>query len=194
MSRLCLLPLATLLLAPSCSSTTTIAVFPANCAVYINGKHYGPSPARVVLPNTAFGSYTLTLKQQETTVFHEVLPLEFVAWGIFWPPGGMFYNLHAVSPEYEIDVNAKAEPPSEERQKPHRQSKNAAANILTDMGFDFLDRGFLREARYYLEVASRVDTQYPDALLGMAIYHRKKGSIDETRTWLARYSDACRIR
>lgn len=187
MRRLLLILIAVPLSA--CSSTTRITTYPRSYAVSIDGVEHGPSPATVLLPNTTFGGYTLTVKDGEKTVFEDRLELEFVPWGPFWPPMGIFYNLFAAAPEYEIDVAARSEPPSEERPKPHRSSRHPAGKVLTDLGFQFLDRGFLLEARYYLEVALRIDPNYPDAILGMAIYHHQKGE-DEAGAWLARYAEA----
>ncbi len=182
----------------ACSAQTKITTYPRAYRVLIDGKDRGESPATVVLPNRTFGDYTISLADEAgNELFRQLLPMEVLAWGIFWPPFGVFYNLFAVAPEYEIDVSATSavggQPqsrPSEERDNPPLKSQNAAVNIWMDLGFGLLDKGWLREARFYFDVALRVDPKYPDAMLGMAIYHRQKGADEAAQEWLDRYRAA----
>lgn len=179
----------------ACSSQTKITTYPRAYRVLIDGKDRGESPATLVLANRTFGDYTITLVDDAgNEVFRQLLPMEVIAWGIFWPPFGFFYNIFAASPEYEIDVSATAvlagQTPSrasDERENPLVPSKNAAVNIWTNIAFNLLDQGWLKEARFYLEVSLRVDPKYPDAMLGMAIYTRKKGEDEAAQAWLDRY-------
>ncbi len=179
----------------ACSTQTKITTYPRAYRVLIDGKDRGESPATLVLGNRAFGDYTIALVDDAgNEVFRQLLPMDVIAWGIFWPPFGFFYNLFAASPEYEIDVSATAvlagQSPSlasDERENPVIPSKNAAVNIWTNIAFNLLDKGWLREARFYLELSLRVDAKYPDAMLGMAIYTRKKGEDEAAQEWLDRY-------
>ena len=170
-------------LLPACASTSRITTYPGSYDIFINGARIGTSPATVTLPNTTFGRYAVILKEQDREIYSEILETEYVPWAIVWPIFGL-------AAEYELDVSAKEEPPSAERKKPIKVSQNPAVNVFTDLAFQFLDRGFLLEAQWYLGHAIRNDPFYPDAMLGMALYHRQKGAVEETKAWLLRYKEA----
>ncbi len=182
----------------ACSSTTTIHTFPRAFQVVIDNESRGPSPATVTLGNRTFGAYEVVLLDENgKEVFRDALPMEFVPWGLFWPPFGVFYNLFAVAPRCEIDVTAvtslDGQPvnrASDEREQPPRKSANAAVNIWTDMGFALLDQGWLLQASDFFNLSLQVDPKYPDAMLGLAICCRQRGAGGEAEQWLERYRGA----
>jgi hypothetical protein len=182
----------------SCASQTTIITFPRACQVRIDGKTYGTSPAKVLLPNRTFGDYTITLHDEGgTEVFRDKLPLDFVVWGIFWPPLGFLYNLFGAAPCYEIDTSVAAArgvgggvKPSDERDQPPAKSRFPEVDSWTNLGFELLDRGWLSQARFYFELGHRVDPKCREPILGLAIYHRQKGDTAKAQEWVRRYLEA----
>lgn len=177
------LGLGAMSLLTACSSTTTIHTFPRAFQVVIDNEGRGPAPATVTLGNRTFGAYELLLLDENgKEVFRDVLPMEFVPWGPFWPPFGVFYNLFAVAPRCEIDVTAvtsrDGQPvirASEKREQPPRKSANAVVNIWTDMGFALLEQGWLSQASDFFYLSLQVDPKYPDAMRASPSAAARKG-------------------
>ncbi len=188
MNILRLLGVGLALSAISCSATTRVETFPADAeaSIEVAGKPCKRGQ-EIRLPNTTFGSYPLRIKDSSGNVLlARPLPMRFLAWGLFWPPFGVFYNLYAVEPVCEIDL--KPGKPSEERDPALAPPRNAAVKIWMKTAFDSLDAGMLSEAPFYLRLAMRVDPRYPDPALGLAIYHRQKGEMDKARELVEKYN------
>ena len=168
----------------SCASSTRFVTYPEPCTVLLDGVESGQSGEPITIPYRTFGDYFVVLKNAAgQEIYRETLPTDYFAGFVVWP-------IWAPAATYEIDTSVANGPdgqpgarPSGERTRP-TQSVNAAVNIWTDMAFGYLDRGWMLEGKYYLDLSLQVDPTFADALLGLAIYFRQKGDDQQAQSYL----------
>lgn len=105
-SRMSAAALAATLLA-ACSSMTTINSPHAGTQLLVKDKHL-VLPAHESMRGTSFGNYEFKASEEGFEPFYGILPLSFkgghLAADILLFAPGAFFNLRAVFPFYEIDV------------------------------------------------------------------------------------------